>query len=80
MSKQYENVYDAMNWRLHYTDKRDQIAQTTEVEIDVREEPAKVEEEKKEKKPEGYYRRKFRVAAYSVYFALAFPKYVQICR
>ena len=32
------------------------------------------------KKPEGYYRRRFRIAGMAVYFALSFPKYVRIFR
>ena len=85
--KQYEQVYDTMNFRLHYTDKRDQNVQTNQVEVSVgvkqspkKQEVKKVVEKKLPKRPPGYYLRKFRIAGFVVFYTLLFPKYTKMIK
>ena len=81
--KQYQQVYNNMNFKLHYAIRTDQNAQTEDIAIQTKSTVKPLEKsvcKKLPKRPAGFYRKKFKIAALSIFFMLIFPKYTKIVR
>jgi ABC-type Fe3+-citrate transport system substrate-binding protein len=80
MMLQYNQVYDSLHNRVRGAVRQDSSAQTDSNTITVQTEELKQVQSAVAIKIPGQYKRKFRVAAFAVYFSLAFPKYVKVFR